>query len=89
VWGSQSTHKGAIAWFARNSVAANLLLIGIIVVGLFSLGSLGKVAFPSLEPDRVTVSVPFDSGDPVLAEEGIAIKIEGALDTVPGIKRIT
>tara|TARA_R110001592_G_scaffold344254_1_gene635363 strand:- start:2183 stop:5344 length:3162 start_codon:yes stop_codon:yes gene_type:complete len=87
--GSQSTHKGAIAWFARNSVAANLLLIGMIIVGLFSLGSLRKEAFPSLEPDRVTVSVTYDSGDPVLAEEGIAIKIEDALETVPGIKRIT
>ncbi|GGQ14702.1 efflux RND transporter permease subunit [Shewanella litoralis] len=85
----QSTHTGAIAWFARNSVAANLLLIGMIVVGLFSLNSLRKEAFPSLEPDRVTVSVTYDSGDPVLAEEGIAIKIEDALETVPGIKRIT
>ncbi|MDD8060173.1 MULTISPECIES: efflux RND transporter permease subunit [Shewanella] len=85
----QSTHTGAIAWFARNSVASNLLLIGIIVVGLFSLNSLRKEAFPSLEPDRVTVSVTYDSGDPVLAEEGIAIKIEDALETVPGIKRIT
>jgi multidrug efflux pump subunit AcrB len=87
--GSQSTHSGAIAWFARNSVAANLLLIAMIIVGLFSLGSLRKEAFPSLEPDRVTVSVTYDSGDPVLAEEGIAIKIEDALETVPGIKRIT
>ncbi|WP_282109438.1 efflux RND transporter permease subunit [Shewanella algicola] len=85
----QSTHTGAIAWFARNSVAANLLLIGMIVVGLFSLNNLRKEAFPSLEPDRVTVSVTYDSGDPVLAEEGIAIKIEDALETVPGIKRIT
>ncbi|WP_137224892.1 efflux RND transporter permease subunit [Shewanella sp. MEBiC00475] len=85
----QSTHTGAISWFARNSVAANLLLIGMIIVGLFSLTSLRKEAFPSLEPDRVTVSVTYDSGDPVLAEEGIAIKIEDALETVPGIKRIT
>ncbi|MGI2170344.1 efflux RND transporter permease subunit [Shewanella sp. MF05960] len=85
----QSTHTGAIAWFARNSVAANLLLISMIIVGLFSLNSLRKEAFPSLEPDNVTVSVTYDSGDPVLAEEGIAIKIEDALETVPGIKRIT
>ncbi|WP_445781178.1 efflux RND transporter permease subunit [Shewanella sp.] len=89
MFGTQSTHTGAIAWFARNSVAANLLLIGMIVVGLFSLNSMRKEAFPSLEPDRVTVSVTYDSGDPVLAEEGIAIKIEDALETVPGIKRIT
>ncbi len=81
--------KGAIAWFAQNSVAANLLMIGVIIVGLLSFSSLRKEAFPSLEPDVVTVSVTYDSGDPVLAEEGIAVKIEEALETVSGVKRIT
>ena len=80
---------GIIAWFAQNSVAANLLMFGVILVGLFSIDSLRKEAFPSLEPDVVTVSVTYDSGDPVQAEEGIAIKIEEALETVSGIKRIT
>ena len=44
-------HTGAIAWFANNSVAANLLLVGVIIIGLLSLNSLRKEAFPSLEPD--------------------------------------
>lgn len=81
--------KGIIAWFAQNSVAANLLMLGVIMVGLFSVNSLRKEAFPSLEPDIVTVSVTYDSGDPVQAEEGIAMKIEEALETVSGIKHIT
>lgn len=81
--------KGIIAWFAQNSVAANLLMLGVILVGLFSVNNLRKEAFPSLEPDIVTVSVTYDSGDPVQAEEGIAIKIEEALETVSGIKHIT
>ncbi|WED23761.1 efflux RND transporter permease subunit [Vibrio sp. JC009] len=88
---SKSTTKytGPIAWFAKNPVAANLLMIGFIVVGMFSLNTLRKEAFPSLEPDTVSVAVTYDSGDPVLAEEGIAIKIEEAVETVPGIKAIT
>lgn len=81
--------KGIIAWFAQNSVAANLLMFGVILVGLFSVDGLRKEAFPSLEPDIVTVSVTYDSGDPVQAEEGIAMKIEEALETVSGIKHIT
>ncbi|QFT36735.1 MULTISPECIES: efflux RND transporter permease subunit [unclassified Vibrio] len=83
------TPKGLIAWFAQNPVAANLLMLGVIIVGLFSVNSLRKEAFPSLEPDIVTVSVNYDSGDPIQAEEGISIKIEEALETVAGIKRIT
>lgn len=86
---SHLNHKGAIAWFVNNSVAANLLWVSVIIIGLFSLGSLRKESFPSLEPDVVTVSVNYNSGEPLQAEEGIAIKIEDALETVAGIKRIT
>ncbi|WOT04850.1 efflux RND transporter permease subunit [Shewanella youngdeokensis] len=81
--------KGIIAWFAQNPVAANLLMMGVIIVGLFSFNDIRKEAFPSLEPDVVTVSVTYDSGDPIRAEESIAMKIEEALETVTGVKRIT
>lgn len=86
---SSSTNRGIIAWFARNSVAANLLMVGMMVMGLFSIDSLRREAFPAMEPDVISVSVTYDSGDPLLSEEGIAIKIEEALETVSGIKRIT
>ncbi|WP_372881210.1 efflux RND transporter permease subunit [Psychromonas sp.] len=82
-------NEGVIGWFTRNSVAANLLLITIIVLGIFSLNELRKEAFPSLAPDRVTISLSYDSGDPQQAEEGIAIKIEEALESVAGIDTIT
>ncbi|OBT07054.1 acriflavine resistance protein B [Shewanella sp. UCD-FRSSP16_17] len=81
--------SGIISWFAQNSVAANLLMMGVIIVGLFSFNDIRKEAFPSLEPDLVTVSVSYDSGDPIRAEESIAMKIEEALETVSGVKRIT
>ncbi len=80
---------GIIGWFARNSVSANLLLISIIVLGVFSLNEIRKEAFPSMDPRFITVAMTYDSGDPKLAEEGIAVKIEDALESVPGIKRIT
>ncbi|MBQ4832028.1 efflux RND transporter permease subunit [Pseudoalteromonas sp. MMG010] len=90
---SNSSHSGplngVISWFANNSVAANLLLISVIIMGIISLSTLRKEAFPSLEPDTISVSVVYDSGDALQAEEGIALKIEEALETVPGIKRIT
>ena len=82
-------HRGIIAWFANNSVAANLLMMAVIVAGVLSVNELRKEAFPSMEPRFVTVSMTYDSGDAKQAEEGIAIKIENALESVPGIKRIT
>ncbi|MFA7553718.1 MAG: efflux RND transporter permease subunit [Spongiibacteraceae bacterium] len=80
---------GIIGWFATNPVAANLLLLGVIAMGLLSLGDIRKEAFPSLEPDSIRVSVIYDGGTPAMAEEGIALKIEEALETIPGIKRMT
>jgi len=80
---------GIIGWFANNSVAANLLLVMTMVLGLMSVNSQRKEAFPSIEPNMITVAVTYDSGDAVQAEEGIALKIEEALETVAGIKRIT
>lgn len=81
--------KGIIAWFASNNVAANLLMLSVIVLGLLSINSLRKEAFPPWPADQVTVSVNYDSGDPTLVEEGIAIKVEEALTSVQGIKRVT
>jgi len=80
---------GVIAWFAGNSVAANLLMLSIIFLGLMSFNQLRKEAFPPWATNSVTVSMNYDSGDPKLSEEGIAIKIEEALATVQGIKRVT
>lgn len=81
--------KGIIAWFAQNSVAANLLMVSLIILGLVSMGDIRKEAFPSMEPRFVTISMTYESGDAEQAEEGIAIKIENALEAIPGIKRIT
>ena len=81
--------KGIIAWFATNSVAANLLMLSIIFLGVMSFEQLRKEAFPSRPSDSIRVSMVYNSGDAKLSEEGIAIKIEEGLATVQGIKRIT
>jgi len=81
---------GLIAWFARNSVAANLLMAFIIVWGLTTLaGRLPLEVFPSFELDRVTIRAPFRGATPAEVEEAVTIKIEEAIQDVQGIKRIT
>ena len=85
----ETNQTGIIAWFARNPVAANLLMLGMIILGIASLTDIRKEAFPAMEPRFVTISMTYDSGDAKQAEEGIAINIENALEAVPGIKRIT
>lgn len=83
-----SYEQGLISWFARNSVTANLLMFFIIILGLLEMGSIRKEAFPSMEPDSISISVNYQSGSAKLTEEGLAIKIEEALEGLTGIKSI-
>ncbi|AGA92144.1 cation/multidrug efflux pump [Thioflavicoccus mobilis 8321] len=80
---------GIIGWFAANPVAANLLMVLIIALGVLQMGALRKEAFPSLEPDSISVSVTYDSGSARQSEEGLAIKIEDQLEGLTGIKTVT
>lgn len=85
----KQSNGGIIGWFAQNPVAANLLMFCVIVAGIMTANDIRKESFPSMEPRFVTVSMTYDSGDAKQAEEGIAINIENALESVPGIKRMT
>ncbi|GAC12821.1 efflux RND transporter permease subunit [Aliiglaciecola lipolytica] len=78
-----------IAWFARNSVAANLLMITIIGAGLLSLSNrIPLEVFPSFEVDVVSVSVTLDGATPEDIEQGITIRIEEAVQDLEGIEKI-
>ncbi|GAA6184941.1 MULTISPECIES: efflux RND transporter permease subunit [Alteromonadaceae] len=78
-----------IAWFARNSVAANLLMITIIGAGLLSLSNrIPLEVFPSFEVDVVSVSVTLDGATPEDIEQGVTIRIEEAVQDLEGITKI-
>ena len=78
-----------IAWFARNDVAANLLMLAVLVCGLYALLNETAVEiFPTAEPDRISVSVTLRGATPEDAELGIAVRIEEALDGLEGIERL-
>ncbi|MFK7857664.1 MAG: efflux RND transporter permease subunit [Granulosicoccus sp.] len=78
-----------IAWFTRNSVAANLLMVFIIAWGLSALATrIPLEVFPSFELDSVSISVPFRGAAPSEVEEGVTIKVEEAIQDIEGIKRI-
>ncbi len=85
---SNNPYTALIDWFARNSVAANLLMIILIVGGLASALTIKKESQPRIETNFVTVSMPFLGASPEDVEEGILIKIEEAIQDIEGIKEI-
>jgi len=81
--------KGIISWFARNSVAANLLMICILVGGLLTILTINKKLMPDIKLNIISVSVAYPGAAPQEIEEGINIKIEEAIKEVEGIEKIT
>ena len=92
VWGltlvTIDTEKGLIAWFARNHVAANLLMIVIVMTGLFSATTIRTQMFPDLEIDRVTIDVPFPGAAPGEVETGVVSRLEEAVRDIEGISEM-
>ncbi|WP_193048941.1 efflux RND transporter permease subunit [Pseudoalteromonas undina] len=80
--------KGLIAWFARNPVAANLIMIFILIGGLLTALTIRKQAFPQFESNWVSIQAVYPGAAPQEVEEGITIKIEENLEGTEGIKRL-
>ena len=77
-----------IAWFAHNPVAANLLMVILIVGGLYSAVTITKEVQPRIETNMVTVTVPYLGATPRDVEEGVLMKIEEAIQDLEGIREI-
>ena len=79
--------SGPIAWMARNSIAANLLMIILLGGGLWSARVIQKEVFPESQLDIVEVRVGYPGASPSEVEQGILRPIEGAVRSVEGIQR--
>ncbi|PID40691.1 MAG: cobalt-zinc-cadmium resistance protein [Proteobacteria bacterium] len=85
---SDSVSKGPIAWMASHSVAANLLMLLLLVGGLFYAGTIKKEVFPDFELDYVTVHVPYPGASPEEVERGIVLAVEEAVQGLDGVREI-
>ncbi|MDZ7791578.1 MAG: efflux RND transporter permease subunit [Xanthomonadales bacterium] len=77
-----------IAWFAHNSVAANLLMLCLLFGGLVTAFTITKEIQPKIETNYVTVNVPYRGGTPKDVEQGVLIKIEEAIQDLEGIREM-
>ena len=81
--------KRAVAWFAENSVAANLLMVIILVAGIITISNVKKEIFPEMSLDMISIRVPYLGAAPEEVEEGVCVRIEEAIQGLEGIKKIT
>lgn len=76
-------------WFTKNPVAANLMMILILVAGYLSFNSIRIEGFPKIAPDSVTISVAYPGASPEQVDQSVSQKIEKSLEGLPGTKRTT
>jgi multidrug efflux pump subunit AcrB len=81
--------NGPISWFAKNHIAANLLLGVIVVAGLVTLPFMPQKSFPDIDVNLITVSVLYLGAAPEEVEEGVCVRIEEALEGVQGVEKIS
>ncbi|MEM6638575.1 MAG: efflux RND transporter permease subunit [Pseudomonadota bacterium] len=81
-------NKGLIAWFANNRVAANLLMVVLILAGVYSAVTMRKQTTPDFELNRISIRVPYLGAAPEEVEEGVVLKIEEAVQDIIGIAEI-
>lgn len=81
--------NGIIAWFATNKVAANLLMVFIIVMGYFSMQTARKELLPDVSLDLINITVPFPGASPEDVEKSVISRIENAIYDLEGVESIT
>lgn len=74
---------------ARNSIAANLLMIILIGGGIWTMFNIQKEVFPQFQLDYVEVNVVYPGAAPAEVEQGILLPVEEAIRGIQGIKEIT
>jgi len=80
--------RGLILRFIQNPVAANLLMVVLLVGGAISASRLQSQVFPTISPGTVTVTVPFPGATPAEVEESITRRVEEAVLGIDGVKRV-
>ena len=77
-----------IAWFVKNPVAANLLMVAMFVGGLFGYSQLEREFVPTVTVNGMTVSVAWPGASPRDVNEQLVTRIEEAVDGLDGIDYI-
>ena len=78
--------SGPIRWFVDNPIAANLLMIFLLIGGVLALPALDKQFFPDFELNMVSVTMPYRGAGPSEVEEQICVRIEEAVHDLSGVK---
>ena len=85
---TEQERRGPLAWMARNAVAANILMVFLVIGGLFQMCKVKKEVFPEFELDLVLVNIPYPGASPEEVEQGVLRAAEEAIRGIDGVKEV-
>ena len=80
--------KGIVKWWAGNPVAANLLMVAILIAGMVSFFRMDRELNPYVEIPGAQISVVWLGASPKDVEEQLVVRIEEAVSRVEGIEEM-
>lgn len=81
--------KQAIAFMAQNSVAANLLMLLILFLGILNVSRIPMEVFQEASLDAIEIRTEYNGASPQEVEDGIVRRVEEAIEGIDGIDRVT
>ncbi|WP_394140609.1 efflux RND transporter permease subunit [Vibrio chagasii] len=76
-------------WFINNPVAANLLMMAIVISGVLAFGQLRVESFPQIAPSSISITVAYPGGTAQQIDESVTQRIEESISGIAGIKQVT
>lgn len=80
--------RGPIGFMARNGIAANVVMLFLVLAGLSAARNLVQEVLPDFSLDRVQILVPYPGAAPREVEQSIVRRIEEQIRTVDGLRRV-
>lgn len=81
--------RGPLSWMAKNAVAANVLMLVLVVGGLVTLASgIKQEVFPEVDLDEVMILASYPGASPAEVEQGVILAIEEAVRALDGVKEV-
>ncbi len=86
---SSKRDRGALAWMAKNGVAANVVMVVLIIGGLLLGKTIKREVFPEFELDIVLVQIPYPSASPNEVKKSVTLAVEEAVQGLDGVKKVS
>lgn len=78
-----------VRWFVHNPIAANLLMLTMLIGGYIGYGEIKKETVPTHIANDISINMSYPGAAPSEVEQQIVVRIEEAIAGLPGIYQIT